>query len=175
MSQKMKGDNFASLLTKRPRFYSNPGSREAEVYEIKIDNKGHKVLELTGTKNIYEDIQSYAEECDIKLIVARASAGDTEALNARQGFYADITNTPATLAEAQNIILKLSNEFDSLPTEVREKFDNSKEVFVHSYGTNDWAEKMGFVEHEAQKAEKVDFIPGTSDNSSEILTPEENK
>lgn len=171
----MSKENFASLLTKRGHYYSDPGSREAEVYEIIIDEKGHKVLECTGTKDIYEDIQSYADECDIKLIVARASAGDLEALNQREGYYADITNTPTTLAEAQNIILKLANEFDSLPAEIRAKFDNSKEVFVHSYGSTEWIDKMGFKKDEEDKTKNVDFVPGTNPNSDQILTPEDNK
>lgn len=172
MSKKLEGDNFASLLTKRPRFYSDPGSQEAEIYEMTIDKKGHKKLECTGTKNIYDEIQSYADECDIKLIVARAAAGDTEALNQRQGMYADITDTPKTLAEAQNMIIKLSNEFDALPPEIRAKFDNSKEVFVNQYGTNQWAESMGYKENEAEKVQKVDFVPGTTEANNEILTPE---
>ena len=174
MSRQIEGKTiFASLLTKRPRYYTDPGSHEAEIYEMTIDKKGHKALVCTGTKDIWEEMQSYKDECDIKQIVARAAAGDYEALNQRQGYYGDITDTPATLAEAQNAIIKLSNEFDSLPPEIRAKFDNSKEVFVSQYGTEQWAESMGLKENEAEKAEKVDFIPGTNPANTKILTPEE--
>ena len=165
---------FASLLTKRERYYSNPGSREANDYKIIIDDRGHKKLVCVGTHDIYQEIQSYAEECKIENIIARASAGDTAALNARQGFYADITNTPKDLKEAQDSILKLSNEFYKLPVEIREKFDNSMEKFVQTFGTEEWAENMGFKKEtaEAPKADKVEFVPG-AEEAAKPLTPTE--
>ena len=171
MSRKLDGETFATFMTKRPRFYTDPGSREAEDYEVVIDKKGHKSLKCVGTHDIYDEIQSYKEECLVENIIARATAGDLNALNQRQGFYADITETPATLAEAQNAILRLSNEFDSLPTEIKEKFDNSKEVFVHEFGTNEWAEKMGFKPGESNKAENIESMPGINE-AKEVLTPE---
>lgn len=174
MSRELKGATFASILTKRPRFYSNPGSREANDYEIQIDKKGHKILKFVGTHDIYEEIQSYKDECDISLIIARAAAGDATALNKRQGFYADITETPENLAEAQNAILKLSQGFEKLPAEIRAKFDNSKERFVQEFGSDEFAKKMGFVT--AQEEKKIEFIPG-SEEAAKPLTPEggENK
>lgn len=174
MSRKIEGTNFASRTTERPRFYSDPGSRERNDYQIKIDKKGHKVLEKTGSHDIYQDIQSYAEEVKIENILARAAAGDVAALNQRTGFYADITDTPKNLAEAQNNILKLSNYFDSLPAEIRAKFDNSKERFVHLYGSEEFLDLMGFKTEEAPKAEKQNFTPEAT-KATEVLTPEGNK
>lgn len=165
---------FASLLTKKERRFTDPGSREANDYRVEIDDKGHKTLKFIGTHDIYQDIQSYAEECKIENIIARAAAGDPEALNQRRGTYADITNTPANLAEAQNMILRLSSDFDKLPTEVRAKFDNSKEKFVKEFGSEMWAEAMGLKAPEEKKdntAEKVDFVPGTTEAAKDVLTP----
>ena len=165
---------FASRTTNRPRFYSNTGSRERNDYQIQIDKKGHKVLKQIGSHDIYQEIQSYAEECKIENILARAAAGDVAALNQRTGFYADITDSPKSLAEAQNEILKLSAYFDSLPAEIRAKFDNSKERFVHLYGSNEFLDLMGFKPEEAPKTEKQNFTPDTP-KASDILKPEENK
>ena len=141
-------------------------------YEITIDKKGHKTLHKTGEKNIWEEIQSYKDECDIGNIIARAAAGDLNALNQRKGVYADITNTPRDLAEAQNNIIKLNNEFYKLPTEIREKFDNSKERFVQEFGTVEWYEKMGFKTDKKPEQKDVEFVPGTK-AAAEPLTPEE--
>lgn len=164
---------FSSLLTKKERHFSNPGSREANDYRLEIDDKGHKTLKFIGTHDIYADIQSYAEECKIENIIARAAAGDLNALNQRKGTYADITDTPKNLAEAQNIILRLSSEFDKLPTDVRAKFDNSKERFINEFGSDAWAEAMGLkiTESNTEKADNVDFVPGTSEAAKEVLTP----
>ena len=145
-------------------------------YKIIIDERGHKKLEFVGTHDIYDQIQSYAEECKIENIIARASAGDTNALNQRQGFYADITNTPRDLKEAQDSILKLSNGFYQLPAEVRAKFDNSLEKFVQEFGSDKWAEAMGFnkSEEKAPTTDKVEFVPDMTEDSKP-LTPDGGK
>ena len=53
---------------------------------------------------------------------------------------------PTSLAEAQNKILAIKNEFYKLPIDVRRNFGMSPEAYVQQYGTNQWATKMGFVE-----------------------------
>lgn len=169
---------FSSLLTKKERHFTDPGSREANDYRVEIDDKGHKTLKFIGTHDIYQDIQSYAEDLKIENIIARAAAGDPNALNQRRGTYADITDTPKNLAEAQNIILRLSSEFEKLPTEIRAKFDNSKEKFINEFGSDNWVEAMGLKPTEAPaeaKADKVDFVPGTTEAAKDVLTPEANK
>ena len=177
MSRAIEGMTFGTQYTKRERYYSPSGSKFRNEYKIEIDKKGHKSLHKVGEKDIWSEIQSYKEECDIGNIIARAAAGDLNALNQRKGIYADITNTPRDLAEAQNNIVKLNNEFYKLPVEIREKFDNSKERFVQEFGSVEWYEKMG-IEIKSENAEKtgnVDFVPGTSDAINKVLTPEVNE
>lgn len=173
MSRKnyIDGPAFRSLLTPHERFYSPAGSRDADTFEIQIDKKGHKTLKWVGTHDIYQDIQSYKEECSIENIIARAAAGDLNALNRTQGFYADITESPRDLAEAQRDIIKLSNTFDALPAEIRAKFDNSKEVFVNEFGTEEFAKKMGWNTGAAEKAPDQAFNP-EAEAAKEVLTPE---
>ena len=117
-------------------------------------------------EHIYEEIQSYLEETKIENILARAVAGDPDALNVRQGQYADITQFPTNLAEAQKTILKLGSEFEKLPNEIREKFDFSKEKFIQQFGSEDWVEKMGFKA--AEKAPDQQVMQA----NTEVLTPE---
>lgn len=165
---------FYTLLNTKERHFTEPGSREANDYQVIIDKKGHKTLKQTGTHDIYEEIQSYAEECKIENIIARAAAGDPTILNQRRGTYADITDTPKNLAEAQNIILRLSTEFEKLPTEIRAKFDNSKEKFINEFGSDSWIDAMGLKVPETSsenKADNVDFVPGTTEAAKEVLTP----
>lgn len=174
MSRKLDGTNFASRTTERPRFYANAGSRERNDYQIQIDKKGHKILKQTGSHDIYQEIQSYHEECKIENILARAAAGDINALNQKTGFYGDITDTPKSLAEAQNDILRLNNYFESLPAEIRAKFDNSKERFIHLYGSSEFLDLMGLKKEEPEKTETINFTPEAA-KASEVLTPEGNK
>lgn len=169
MSRKIDGVPFATQYTARPHFYSPEGSRMHNDYEITIDKRGHKVLKCVGEHDIYEEIQSYAEECKIENILARAAAGDVAALNQRSGFYADITESPNNLAEAQNAILKLAKAFDSLPADIRAKFDNSKEVFVQQYGTEEFINNMGW-NNTTERTEQMSFVPNAG--TTEVLTPE---
>lgn len=161
--------NFYSLLNRKERHITNPGSTMANDYQITIDKKGHKVLKCVGEHDIYEEIQSYAEECKIENILARAAAGDVNALNQRQGFYEDITNSPKNLAEAQNAILKLKQGFEELPPEIREKFDNSPEKFINDFGTDQWAKAMGYEKAAAEITKEITF---DGNKAPETLTPE---
>ena len=171
MSRKAEGVPFRSLLTPHERFNCPAGSRDADTFEIQIDKKGHKTLKWVGTHDIYQDIQSYKNECSIENIIARAAAGDLNALNRTQGFYADITESPRDLAEAQRDIIKLSNTFEALPAEIRAKFDNSKEVFVNEFGSDEFAKKMGWTTEKAEKAPEQAFSPEI-EAAKEVLTPE---
>lgn len=166
---------FVNRMTKRPRYFTNPGSKMKNDYQIEIDKKGHKSLHKVGEHNIWDEIQSYKEECSIENILARASAGDPNALNQRKAYYADVTDSPKTLAEAQNNILKLKQGFEKLPAEIRNKFDNSKEKFVMEYGTPEWLDKMGFNTGAAPETKNIDYVPGSTENAKDILTPEGGK
>lgn len=163
-----KEENFLSLLSKRERHFAPAGSRMADDFEVQIDERGHKVLVKVGEHDIYEEIQSYLEETKIENILARAAGGDVEALNQRQGIYADITEFPSNLAEAQKTILRLGSEFEKLPNDIREKFDFSKEKFIQTFGSDEWADNMGFKKT-APSTEEQTFVPETK---TEVLTPE---
>ena len=85
-------------------------------------------------------------------IINRALNGDPFALNKKIGNYMDVTEMPKTLAEAQQIVINLKERFNNLPAEVRAKFENNAEIYVASYGTDDWVEKVGLKEKLEQKA-----------------------
>ena len=51
---------------------------------------------------------------------------------------------PTSMMEAQAMVLNIKNQFDDLPLEVRKKFENDPELYVSMYGTNEWAEALGY-------------------------------
>ena len=69
--------------------------------------------------------------------------GDTTALNRAQAAYLDTTDMPKNLQEAQNAIIRLKNEFDSLPIDTRREFNFSPEQYINEYGTEKWQKTMG--------------------------------
>lgn len=125
-----------------PEIEPTPEGNEMEpVYELKTDDKGNQNLVKTGETNIREKMQQYKDECDVKQILARAVV-DPNALNQRQGFYADVTEMPKSLGEAQQMINDIKTEFNKLPPEERAKFNFSAEEYVAQYGTEEWLKKV---------------------------------
>lgn len=141
-------------MFKRPK--SNPvptGTRYDKTYQMKIDQTGHKELEVTGKTDRYEKIQQFKDECMIENILAKATI-DPTVLEQKKAEYFDATGLPTTLAEAQSKILDIKNEFYKLPVTVRESFDNSPEKYIATYGTASWAKYMGIIKEEVENMEE---------------------
>lgn len=114
-------------------------------HEPIINEDGRRVLKPTKKVPIYEMIQIGREETEIERIVKRAVEGDYNALNAMNGVYADITDAPSSLAQAQQLIINAKQEFDTLPANIRKEFENNPELYVASVGSKDWFDKMGIT------------------------------
>lgn len=100
---------------------------------MRLTSRGSKRLVEDGTINIYDKIQSHKDECEVKIIVARALAGDPEAImrvNGTRKTYGDTTQIPKTLLEAKQMIIDAENSFYKLPKELREQFGNNIDKFL---------------------------------------------
>lgn len=137
---------FYTRTIKRPTEAAPSGSSEADIYEVEIDTTGHKHLVKTGKTNTYEKIQASLESTKIENIIKRAAGGDLEALAVTNGQYLDCTEMPHSLAEAQNMLIKLEAQFNKLPLEIRQKYDMSAEKYIADYGTENWAKNLGIVD-----------------------------
>ena len=125
----------------RKRYYAPSGTHYLNQYQEEIKN-GKKTLVKTGEVDIYAMIQEDLEGTKIENILHAVAMGDLSALQQRETIYADATNMPKTLMEAQNLVLKMKNEFEKMPLEVRKLFDNSPEKYVDEMGTELFQEKM---------------------------------
>lgn len=144
--------NFYSRINLPPKVGTEAGDKEATTYQTRIDENGHKVTEAVGKTNIYDRIQSNLEETKIENIIRRFTEGDMSAFRTGEPIYADMREAPKTLMEAQNMIIRITDEFNSLPVDVRAKFDHSPEKYVALYGGEEWAK---FVGYEIKKPEEV--------------------
>lgn len=141
---------------------SSPTGEKFEMrHRASIGKDGKRELIRDRKVPIYELIQANREECEIENIIKRAVMGDYNALNARQGVYADITGMPKSIAEAQQMIINLKEDFEHLPKEIRAKFENNAEIYVAEFGSEGWLDKTGLkekIEKEAlEKAQKTEF------------------
>ena len=112
------------------------------MYQLQINENGEEELIIVGKTNIYEKIQQDLEGTRIENILHALAMGDLTALQQRQATYADITSMPKNLMEAQNMVLKMKQEFYEMPLEVRKEFNNSPEAYVAEMGTKSFLEKM---------------------------------
>lgn len=131
----------------RPKKTTVPtGNGYKNKYHMELDKTGHKYLVKDEPENIYILIQSHAEEVKIENIIARAMAGDETALNKVQGQYMDTTKNPKNLADLQNTMIKMRQDFEKLPTEIKQKFDNDYHVYISTFGSNEWEKNMKIPE-----------------------------
>lgn len=92
----------------REPFFSNSGEKMRKQYVWTKDEKGKEVLQETEPIEIQQEIESYADECDIKNIVRKASF-DPEFLKslsqgAMEGVEMDVTEWPQNIHEYHQMI-----------------------------------------------------------------------
>ncbi|UPW40964.1 internal scaffolding protein [Sigmofec virus UA08Rod_5935] len=122
--------DFNNQFEARTRRVKNVGSGEKVLYTSRLAEDGTIELIESGKQNLYAEIQSHKDSCDIHILLARYQNGDPDALSRVQGAYGDFTELPKTYAELLNAVIAGEQMFMSLPVEIREKFDHSVEKFM---------------------------------------------
>lgn len=118
------------------------GTRYINTYQEEINKKGMLNLVKTGEHCVYDEIQLDVENCKIENILHQVAMGDLRALQQREATYIDATTMPKNLMEAQNLVIRMKDEFYKMPVEVRKEFDNSPDKYVSLMGTNEFQEIM---------------------------------
>lgn len=92
----------------RKPFFSNPGEKEQKQYVWTKDENGKEVLQETASIDIQQEIESYANECDIKSIVRKASFDPQFLKSLSEGAlsdtYTDITEFPQNIHEYHRMV-----------------------------------------------------------------------
>lgn len=85
-----------------PRPRSRPGERFHQTYVGCYDDNG--VVQLIPDKviNVYDEIQSHRDSTDLRILLKRYLAGDTECINKVQGVYGDFAFMPRDYASLLN-------------------------------------------------------------------------
>lgn len=139
------------------------GNGERSVFEERVVD-GKKRLVITGKENVKDFIESSKAETLISNIMKRFEQGDVSVLSRKQGFYGDVTSMPSNLAEAQNILITLENQFNSLPVEVRKKFDNSFDNYVKTVSNVGSIDEFNSL---------FNISPAVSGSESEVINNDE--
>lgn len=137
----------------KAEFLATPsGERYHEQFVGKLDKEtGDIKLVSVGKVDVYAEIQSHQGEADINNLIARAEAGDLSAFSS--AVFGDFTEMPGSYAEALNVVIEAEREFNHLPQEIKDKFDNDWHKYISIAGTEQWYEKFGIVKEENVKKE----------------------
>lgn len=128
-----KGFKFTSWRYSKFDSPTDPGSPIKKTYSGRYDKNGVLVLDYTGDVNIYDEIQSYAAECDINNIMNRYMAGDTDVLSRVQGFYFDCTQLPDNMPDLLNKFNYAQEQFENLPADFKEQYGNDFAQFICTF------------------------------------------
>lgn len=131
------------------------GDKYLDVFQEEIQKDGTIELICTGKKNIYDIIQEDKESTKIENILKATAMGDYSMLRMQDPVYIDATTFPKNLMECQNIVLKAKQEFENMPKEVRELFNNNPEAYVSEMGTKEFFEKMTPYNNKIAEIEKA--------------------
>lgn len=108
-----------------------------------IYKKGGRTLTATGEfENTYEKIQSQLAETKIENIIARYRSGDSSMMNTQKVYIMD-SLLPNSFEDMQNKVIAIKQQFEVLPAEVKQKFNNNVSEFAEQYGTEKFNEKLG--------------------------------
>lgn len=117
------------------------GTKELKTYTQSTKN-GRLMLECTGKTNIYDMIQADLEDSKIENIMKRVMMGDLSVLRQSEPQYIDASTVPSSMMEVQNHIVRMKQEFEKYPDEVKKEFNYSAEQYVNEMGTKEFLEKM---------------------------------
>lgn len=122
---------FYTPYTANQRIYSGNKSGNDTYISWKLITlpNGSVTYVRANDKPLYETIQSYAEETDIKLIIARCISrdGDLSALKAKKENSIDLRYFPKDIKEYESFCISVRNAFDNLPDSFKAKFSSFEE------------------------------------------------
>lgn len=133
---------------------SNPGNPIHVIYGSKVEKDGKIKLSPIGKENTDDYIQSFKDSTDMAFILAKLAQGDTSVLNRNSPIFGDFTKAPRTFAEALQLQIDSDAAFDRLPAEMKAKFNNDKNQFFASAGSNEWFDKLGLSTEEKKEEVK---------------------
>lgn len=120
----------------KPTSVTPAGKKTQKTYSVKINERGAKEVYASGETDVYQRIQSHAEETKVSNIIASATRGDMSGFASVMPQYIDCTEMPTTYAEMLTMTMKAQEEFNKLPLEIRKEYNFSAEEYLADAGSD---------------------------------------
>lgn len=125
---------FRTQFDPHNRYLQPVGNRVHNLRQGRFDDSGIFVLDIAGTEDIYDMIQSHAASVDIHVILDRYRRGDIDALgDPARSVFCDIADMPRSYAQLLNLVADGERAFMSLPVDERAKYDHSFAQWLMSF------------------------------------------
>lgn len=144
-------EKFRTKYDKRDRVHCDPGHPIKIVYGSELDKEHNIIVQEKGKEDLYAYINSFADSVDINVLLARFTNGDEQALKQRAAAYIDIASLPTNMNDFIAYSRNATSFFDTLPIEVKEKFNNNVLEFISQVGTPEFNEIMSLSANDYQK------------------------
>lgn len=128
MQKTLLKNNLQSLPRKGQTF-----SPVVLVYGYFTDDNGDVQFGQVSEENIYDKIQSYADSCDMDFVKQMILDGECPAPAISDDAFFDTTVFPDNLIDAMDGIKSASIAFNSLPFELRKKYNNNVYEFAKKF------------------------------------------
>ena len=144
------------------------GESEVQKKHLVVGKDGYPVLENCGKHDLYAEIQSYRDSCDLASILQTFDLGSIGGLTFDElGDLNDFTNVPKSPAEMLRSINEGELLFSQLPVGVRSSFNHSLYNFVSSFGSPDFYDRLSAAYGVQQTVDS-----GSSGDGSGIVDPD---
>lgn len=125
--------------------FSSSGSPVKDKFIMEVTSKGYPSLRKTGERNVYDEIQSYREGCDLAAIL-QSFGNECPRFNPlgfekAEGFVNDFSDL-SSLGDLVNDGEAVKQFFNELPLEVRNFFDNSVHKFARDFTSEGFVESL---------------------------------
>ncbi len=147
--------------------YTPAGERYQKTYIESLSETGQPILKESGTVDLYELHQTGRELCDLKTMILRYQRGDLDALNVRDGFYADVTELPQTPQDVARLAVEARSLFMRQSASDRAEYGNS---------VNKWLEAVMKGEEKALESigikvapKPVDTVTDNAESAAEVI------
>lgn len=128
---------FLTAYSPKPKASSPVGNREYVEAHVKFSPDGNLSLEYGKPRDRQTEINSYKESCIVSNLVKRYENGDQLALlRGNPGCFADLSQMPANIHEAQKLSRNVETLYNSLGDDVRANYATLAE-FTEAFSTVD--------------------------------------
>ena len=143
------------------QFASDPGNRFYIQKHGDVQPNG--VITLVPDKEIdlQEKYNAEYPATTIENILANSSPLDSFADDGLHGI--DATQLPKTFAEFLQLQIDRKREFDRLPVEVKQKFNNDVSQYMATAGSEEWFDKLGIDFRSPASDQKEQPAPAPAD------------